>query len=313
VIVGEVRSGLVEARHPVTIAAVDGDGRVVATIGEHLERHFYFRSAAKPFQAHIAQASGAGLGPEELAIASASHGGQPVHIAYVRRMLGGVGLDERALACPPAMPRSPAAGFRAAAAHGGPGRILHNCSGKHAGMLRACAAAGWPVEGYAAPDHPLQREIARYVEDVAGEAVEPFGVDGCGVPAFRGTVPGLARAFARLAADPDLAEVADAMYRFASLTSDGDLPGAQLARWIPGPAKGGARGCLGLAWYGGIGIAAKCWSGDLAAAAIGIVEMSRRLGILSDHPRAMLEPLARPAVMGGGRRVGTLTPLTDPA
>lgn len=308
-IVGEIRTGLVEARHPVTVAAVDGHGRVVATIGSDLDRQFYFRSAAKPFQARISQDRGASLAPEQLAVACASHGGQPVHIAYVAQMLADVGLDAGALACPPALPRSESARLRLAARDGAPRSILHNCSGKHAAMLRACVASGWPAAGYTDPGHPLQRENAAYLEEVAGERVTPVGVDGCGVPAFRGTVPGLARAFARLSTDPHLAEVADAMYRFGSLTSDGDLPGGMLARWAGGPAKGGARGCLGLAWHGGVGIAAKCWSGELAVAAIGVIEMCERLGILSAHPRAMLQGLARPVVLGGGVPVGELAPL----
>lgn len=312
-IVGEVRSGLVEARHPVTVAAVDGEGGVVASIGEDLDRPFYFRSAAKPFQARVSQGRGASLAAEELAVAAASHGGQPVHVAYVGRILSAVGLDAEALACPPVMPRSETARLRVAADGAVAGRLLNNCSGKHAAMLRACVASGWPTSGYEEPDHPLQREIASYMEDAAAERVTPVGVDGCGVPAFRGTVPGLARAFARLATDPYLAEVADAMYRFASLTSDGDLPGAELARWVAGPVKGGAQGCLGVAWHGGLGIAAKCWTGDLRAAVIGVIEMCERLGVVAPHPRTMLEPLARPVVYGGGRPVGTLTPLPDGA
>ena len=34
-----------------------------------------------------------------------------------------------------------------------------NCSGKHAAMLSACVAAGWPTAGYLERDHPLQQAI----------------------------------------------------------------------------------------------------------------------------------------------------------
>jgi len=311
VLVGEVRSGLVEARHPVTVAAVDGSGRPVASFGEAIDRPFYFRSAAKPFQGLVSQRFGAALVPEQLAVACGSHGGQPVHLAYVATMLAEVGLDVSALRCPPSWPRSASATRRVAAAGLTLRPLFHNCSGKHAAMLRACAAQGWSTADYTDPGHPLQRAVLVYAGDVTGEPLTPVGVDGCGVPTFRVTVPGLAAAYARLATDPDLAPVADAMYRFSSLTSDGELPEAELARWVPGVVKGGARGCVGLAWYGGLGIAAKAWTGEISVAVIGVIEMLRRLGLLPAYQEEALASVARPAVLGGGRPVGALEPIPD--
>lgn len=310
-IVGEVRSGLVEARHPVTVVAADGAGRRVAAFGDDVDRPFFFRSAAKPFQGHVAQRSGAGLASEQLAVACASHGGQPVHLAYVSGMLADVGLGEAALRCPPAWPRSESAERRVAASGCAPRPLLHNCSGKHAAMIRACVSQGWSTADYTDPDHPLQRAVFEYVSDVTGEGLTPVGVDGCGVPTFRVTVPGMAAAYARLATDPELAGVADAMYRFSPLTSDGEFPEAELARWVPGPVKGGARGCVGLAWYGGLGIAAKASTGESSVAVIGIIEMLRRLGLLPAYPEQALASVARPAVLGGGRPVGELMPIPD--
>jgi L-asparaginase II len=147
--------------------------------------------------------------------------------------------------------------------------------------------------------------------EVTGGEVEPLGVDGCGVPAFRSSVLGLARAYARLAVDPGLAEVATAMKRFAPLTSDGDRPEACLARWTPSAVKGGWQGCLGVAWSGGLGIAAKCWSGLIEPAAVAVVEMMRRVRILPDHQHAMLSGVACPGVIGGDREVGRMAPLEE--
>jgi L-asparaginase II len=147
--------------------------------------------------------------------------------------------------------------------------------------------------------------------EVTGGEVLPAGVDGCGVPTFRITVVGLAMAYARLAVDRDLAEVRTTMARFGSLTSDGHRPEARLARWFPGAVKGGAQGCLGVAWYGGIGLAAKAWSGDPDAAMVGIVEALGRLSLLSAHPAQALAELARPPVSGGGEVVGALQPIEE--
>ncbi len=307
-IVDSTRSGLVEAEHLVTGVAIDADGRILATLGdESLDREFFMRSAAKPFQAAMSLRHGADVRGERLALAAASHGGQPVHVAIVREMLAGAGLEEHHLLCPPDHPASMSAELLwSRMGHPGPERVFHNCSGKHAAMLRACVASDWPLE-YTAPDHPLQRAIAGYVAEVSGRPVEPHGVDGCGIPTLRTDATALARAFARLATDPDLAEISATMARLAPLTSDGDRAEAELARWFPGPVKGGAMGCIGAAWSeGGVGFATKCWSGLQQPAMVGLVTLIDRAGILGDHPLAMLEELRRPVVLGGGRAVGRL-------
>ena len=48
-------------------------------------------------------------------------------------------------------------------AGGGRTRVRMNCSGKHAAMMLTCQANGWPVDGYPAADHPLQRHLAEAV------------------------------------------------------------------------------------------------------------------------------------------------------
>jgi len=310
VLLGVVRSGLVESRHPVTVAAVDETGALVYQSGGDQDAPFFFRSAAKPFQAAVSQRLGAALAPEQLAVAAGSHGGQPVHVALVEDMLASAGLGPAHLLCPPAEPLSDSGRRRAAAAGEAPRPVFHNCSGKHAAMLRACAAQGWPLD-YTRPEHPLQREILAEVALSSGASPEPVGIDGCGVPTFRGTTAGLARAFARLAADPGLAPVAEAVARFAPLTSDGDRAEAELARWCPAAVKGGAQGCIGVAWRGGLGIAAKCWTGEGAPAAAAAAAVLRRLGLVSEHGWEMLAGVAHPVVEGGGRPVGRLEVLEE--
>ncbi len=311
-LIGSVRSGVVEARHPVSVVAVDGDGTVVFRAGEDQGTRFFFRSAAKPFQATVSRRLGMPLAPEQLALVSASHGGQPIHVALAERLLAEAGLGPDHLLCPPAWPASAGAVRRLAAAGvEAPHRLFNNCSGKHSGMLRACVAQGWPLN-YTDAQHPLQQAIRDEVAASTGESPDPMGVDGCGVPTFSGTVAGLAAAFARLATDPALAPVAEAMARFAPLTADGDRAEAELARWCHAAVKGGAQGCVGVAWFGGLGVAAKCWSGQDAPALVGIIAALRLLGILPDYPAAMLAEVAQPAVLGGGRPVGHLQVLEGP-
>ncbi len=71
-------------------------------------------------------------------------------------------------------------------------------------MLRAVQASGWDLDGYLSPEHPLQREIATFMRELAGP-VEPIGIDGCGAPVFTTTAKRMAQAFARLGNDEELA------------------------------------------------------------------------------------------------------------
>jgi len=309
--VGSIRSGLVEVVHPVSVIAVAPDGSVLGSLGDDLDREFFYRSAPKPLQATVSQENGADLTPERLAIASASHHGTPLHIAYVDDMLREVDLDPAThLLCPPDRPSAREADRTwAALGKTGPERIFHNCSGKHAGMLRASVASGWSLE-YTRPDHPLQREIVAVASDAAGRTVEPTGVDGCGIPTLRGDVGGLARIFSRLVNDSRFAEATAAASRFTAHTTSGDSIEARLARWIPSVVKGGAEGCLGLGMLEqGVAFAAKAWTGSHAAAGVGIVELMDRLGLVPEYQRSRLESVARPAVFGGGVEVGHLQPL----
>lgn len=306
-IIGSVRSGLVEAVHPVAVAAVDSSGRVVAASGDIADRDFFLRSAIKPIQAAVSQRNGAALGLEQLAVAASSHSAFPVHVAYVEQMLLEVGLEAGHLRCPPDHPSSgDAEVLWAQRGRSQPERIFHNCSGKHAAMLRACVANDWSLE-YTARHHPLQEAVIVAAQEVTGRPVTPTGVDGCGVPTLRSDVTGLARAFARIATDADLAEVRSAAMRYTALTRDGDRPEAQIARWLPTVVKGGAMGCVGVAWIeGGIGIAAKSWTGDGAAADVAALTLMEELGLVPDHPRAQLAGLFAPEVLGGGSPVGHL-------
>ena len=305
-----IRNEIVESIDEIDGAAVDADGRVVATWGDP-RRIVLYRSAIKPIQAAVSQEHGADLSPEHLAVAAASHSGYPIHLAIVRAILRDGGLDERDLDCTPGWPlESAARDLVVAAGHRRPRRIFHNCSGKHATFLRACVAAGWPTAGYLSPDHPLQRRILRRVADVAGVDAEPAAVDGCGAPAPRGTLEGLARTFSHLTADPAYRDVAVAMSRFGALVSGTHRPDADPCRWWGGPVKVGAEGVIAAGRHG-LGLAVKSRSGNRVTAVVGLVEAMRLLAVLSPAQEAALAHVARPAVLGHGEPQGIVSPDTD--
>jgi L-asparaginase II len=301
-----VRSGVVEATHDGAVAVVDPQGDLVASYGD-VERRYFARSAVKPFQTYTSLRYGGEMAPEFVAVASASHGGDPVHVAIVGEILAGAGLDEDALRCPPAWPLSPAAARRVAGAYG-PKRIWHNCSGKHAAMLRACVVRGWSTERYVDPDHPLQRANLDLIRDVTGEDPGPVGVDGCGVPVFRVSTVGIARAMAKFGSEPRFAGIWQAMHRFPMLASGIDGVDAAIARSLDAAAKRGAEGLLSVALRNRLGLAVKVWDGARRAAGVGMISTLEQLGLLAGAQSIHLAAAARPVVLGGGVPVGYMEP-----
>jgi L-asparaginase II len=306
VLAATVRSGLVESTHEWFGAAVTSEGDVVEAWGD-LDRPFFHRSAIKPLQATVSQEAGAALDPEQMALACASHSGQPVHVVIVTRMLDEAGLDEGSLQCPPDRPLGSSARARLLAEGGWATRAHHNCSGKHAAFLRASLASGWPPSTYLDADHPLQQRVVEFVGEVCGHDPLPVGIDGCGAPTLRGTLRSLATGFARLSVEPRMAEARTAMTRYPALVSGNDRADGRLGMWWGGPAKVGAEGLMATG-RNGVGLAVKSAEGSARIAVVGLIEIARRLGLLSP---AALEALATdhsPVVLGAGRPVGSIVP-----
>src|SRR6185437_1916772 len=152
------RGDVVEAVHRVHVASTDG-----IVIGDELVP--LLRSTAKPLQAIPFAEAYDDLEDDELAIACASHQAEPAQLDAVRKVLARAGatVDDLENGTQEGRPD---------------GKLGHNCSGKHAGMLAACAANGWPFAGYRLPEHPLQVRIRELLD--AGDAA----VDGCGLPTY---------------------------------------------------------------------------------------------------------------------------------
>jgi L-asparaginase II len=208
---GEVDEALIRGH----VVVVDASGVVVAAAGDP-GAITTLRSCVKPLQAlpFVRDAADElSVSDEELAVACASHNGESIHVETVLRLLGRVGLAEPALSCGPQPPMDEESWVAILAQGGTPGRVHNNCSGKHAAMLAVCVVRGWPVDGYAAADHPLQRAI-RQVMGGFGEVdldVAPSGIDGCGLPTEGVPLSVLARMFAAATADAGFRRCQDAM------------------------------------------------------------------------------------------------------
>ena len=197
------RNGIVESRHRVHAAVVQADGHLIDGARDP-ELRVWWRSCAKPFQLMPLLRSGGfdavGWGVEELALACASHGGEPEHVAIAAGMLARLGLEEGDLACGPHEPLA-ARGARLVRDAGlRPTRLHNNCSGKHAAMLARAIQRGSATAGYERAAHIVQQDCLRAVAEWTGLSPEsiPIGVDGCGVSVFGLPLANMAFAYARL-------------------------------------------------------------------------------------------------------------------
>jgi L-asparaginase II len=325
-VVADIRRGsLVESRHRGSIAVVDADGSLVLALG-NVETLVYPRSAVKAMQALVLVESGAadrfGLNEEALALACASHGGEPGHVAVVERMLAAAGLDPSALACGVHWP-SHAPSAQALARSGASATALHNnCSGKHAGFLCAACALGVDPLGYTEPGHAVQRAVKAVFEDLAGIAIpdEHRAVDGCSVPTWAMPLSALARGFARFGSGkgmgPQRAKAAERLRAACAakpwhIAGTGRFCTAVMERFGDRVfVKTGAEGVFCGAIPGaGLGVAIKIDDGAARASEVAMAGVIARFVPLDDEDRAALDRLLRPALRNwNGIEVGAIAP-----
>ena len=210
VLVEVTRGALVESRHRGAIVVVDAGGKIRAAIGDTGQAVFP-RSAVKALQALPLVESGAadryGFGAAELALACASHGGEPRHVEMAMRMLEAAGCTAADLECGAHTPIDRAAADALVRAGVPPSTLHNNCSGKHAGFICVACHAGINPAGYVGPDHPAQREVTAALAEMTDTALGPEvrAVDGCSIPTYAIPLDRLALAFARLVTGEGLA------------------------------------------------------------------------------------------------------------
>ena len=301
------RGSITESRHRGHIVVVEPDGNVIASAGA-LETVTFLRSSAKPLQAIPLLVTGAadrfGFTDREVALACASHNGEPIHTEVVASMLRKIGLGTEALKCGVHEPYGEEAA-RALRERGEQPNALHNnCSGKHAGMLAVALHLGAPIENYESPENPVQKAIADTIAQFSGVPVTDMavGIDGCAAPIFGVTMKAMALAYARLVSPPEsfdkitrgacerIARVMNAYPELIGGTSnrlDTEIMRATPRRVI---SKVGAEGVYTAGinpceeWPNGLGLALKIEDGDdKRARPTVVVESLRQLGVLRDE------------------------------
>jgi L-asparaginase II len=280
----------------------------------------------KPLQALPLLESGAadryGFGDQELALACASHGGEPAHVEVASRMLMRAGLDLRALECGAHWPSHQPSSQALARSVGAPSALHNNCSGKHAGFLCVACTAGMEHRGYVEVEHAVQREVRGALESLTGVGLsaDACGIDGCSIPTWAVPLTALAHAFARFATGRGLgSERAKAAVRIRAACAAEPYYVAGTGRFgteimtLFGArvlAKTGAEGVYCGALPGqGIGIALKCDDGATRAAEVAMAAMVARFLPMSDAERGALDRLMRPVLRNwNGIEVGGLRP-----
>jgi L-asparaginase II len=322
VLVEVMRGGLVESRHRGAVAVADPGGAIVLGVGD-VAMPVFARSAVKALQALPLVESGAaeryGLGEEELALACASHSGEPAHVEGATRMLAKAGLDPSALACGAHWPLSQAAAY-ALARTGTPSALHNNCSGKHAGFLAVARALGVDHAGYGQPGHPVQRGVHSVLQDMTGLALpaDRRAIDGCSVPTWAAPLQSLAHAFAKFATGHRLSSDrarAAARLRAACTGQPWYVAGTgrfgtEIVRLLGERIffKSGAEGvaCGALPTLG-LGFAIKCDDGGGRATEAVTAALIAGLLPLSEAEQRALAPFAQPTLRNwNGIEVGAL-------
>jgi L-asparaginase II len=311
VVVAEiVRSGFVEGHHYGSVLALDAKGAVDWSVGV-VDVPVLPRSCNKPIQALGMVRSGLSLPPELLALACASHSGEPFHVDGVRRILALASLEESALQTPPDYPLDDAARDEVIRAGLPKAPILMNCSGKHAAMLLTCVVNGWPIDTYLNPDHPLQQAILATFSEMTGEPVDAVAIDGCGAPLPSTSLVGLARAFAALATATTgpAYEVASAIRTHPEMVSGSGRDERALLAAIPGAiGKAGAESCYALALPDGRAFALKTDDGAPRVRPVLMAEALRRSGVDTEPgvDTAAVHATGLVPLLGGGQPVGEI-------
>lgn len=322
------RGAMSESRHRVAAAVVDASGAIILAAGDP-ERPIYARSAIKPIQALALVETGAaeafGLGDTEIALACASHSGEPAHVRAVRAWLSRIGCSEEDLECgahPPLYQESADTLVRSGIE---PSPIHDNCSGKHAGFLTAARHLGFETRGYIRYDHPVQQRVLGILEQMTGLDLggAPRGTDGCGIPVIGIPLGNVALAMARLADPSDqpdhrqeaCARICSAMVAAPHLVAGTGRFDTRVILAAEGKAvvKGGAEGVHCAAIPGaGVGICVKSEDGAKRAAETIIALLLERYGILKKEPANGIGDLLTPIVYNrAGAEVGCIRVAAD--
>lgn len=319
------RGGRIESLHLGRIAVMDDTGRVVQAHGA-IDRPVFPRSTVKALLALPLVETGAadrlGLSDAELALACASHGGEPRHAETAAAMLAKVGQTLTCLECGAHWPTYEKAAHTLAATGATPTALHNNCSGKHAGLICLSIDQSLDPAGYIDPSHEAQRQVtdALVMATSVPHNGDNRGLDGCSMPTYAIPLSALATGFARFGTGRNFSSGhASAAARLRSAVASEPFMVAGSGRFDTTLmahfgnrifCKMGAEGVMVASVPElGLGIAIKTDDGANRAAEVALASLL--LGFdeagWSDSDRAVLTGLSHQVMKNwNGREVGTL-------
>ncbi|MFM9841680.1 MAG: asparaginase [Dongiaceae bacterium] len=327
-VVEVTRGGMVESRHRAAVAVVDAGGKVARAWGD-VEQPVYGRSAIKPLQALPLIESGAAdkynVSVPEIALACASHNGEPRHVELVQAWLSRIGCAVGDLECGGHMPYHDASVEAMIRAGIKPSAAYNNCSGKHTGFLCTARHLGERTAGYINFEHPVQQRILGTLEQMCGLDLGKAarGIDGCGIPVIAVPLGNMAMAMARLVDTAKLPparaaaskRIVDAMAAEPFLVAGTDRFCTQIMDVVGKKVvlKTGAEGVYTASLRElGLGIALKADDGASRGAETAMGQLLRHLGVITDEEAARLADILTPPVRNRvGRETGRVKPAAD--
>lgn len=319
------RGNMVESRHHVIAAVVDADAHVVKAWGD-VETPIYGRSSIKPILAIPLVESGAAdafaLSEREIALACASHSGEPGHVEAVNAWLAKIGLSAENLECGAHYPYYEAALYDMVRNNVTPTRAHNNCSGKHSGFLSTAVHLGEKTAGYIQYEHSVQQRLLGILEQMCGADLSnvPRGVDGCGIPTIAIPVGHHALAMAKMADPKDLSPArAKACERILTAMSHEPWFVAGTGRFCTdvmkvtgtkAAIKTGAEGVyMGSLPELGLGICLKIIDGNGRGAEVVMGQLLRHFGVIDSAQAEALQQSLQPTLKNwAGTPVGSVRP-----
>lgn len=316
------RGPVMESSHQVMAVVADERGLVTGFFGntDYLTPP---RSSIKMLQALPFVESGAmekfGLEEKMLALACSSHHGEKAHLLVAHQWMEKIKVSDAALHCGPSwpvhegtlhemikknLPRSP---------------LIHNCSGKHLGLISTCLALGENPSGYAKYDHPSQIRLRKVLGEVMRVNLEklPWGVDGCGIPTIAVPLQTLAIGMSHLLTSPvsqtrkqALQKILEACKRHPQLLAGTESFATVVNERTQGRVilKTGAEGVYtGLLTEKGYAFALKVHDGNARAAEVAASWIVKQWGGLTEAEFQDLKSYTQPEVKNSrGEKVGEI-------
>ena len=288
------RGELTESIHVAFAVAIDETRQPFYSTGDP-QYLTCIRSSLKPFQAAASVKAGAvdaaEFNDEELALMCASHIGEKMHVKTAQSMLTKLGLTVDDYECGSHFPSDTLTRHRMIREDKEAQPLHNNCSGKHAGMLALAKHLGQGTANYIKKDHPVQRTILEYVQDVSGLEMIPTEIDGCSAPTPFMTLETIAGLFQSLAAgnEPELKRVFKAMSSCPDLVGGSNHFDSNFIKALTGRGvtKVGGESVRGIALKtqdkGSVGIAIKILDGNFRALPVATMKLLEHLELLTEE------------------------------